>query len=133
MVTPTQAATKTAMRSLANIQRTFDVIAARPGINSAQLCEALGVPKTTGMSWAVQLVLQGSVERRRGKRKQRGSDPDTFIVIGDRPGMPRESKLTLHVAPEDRIKRNFVKAKNCGMASDPLALPMEFFARRVAA
>lgn len=133
MATPTQAVTKTAMRSLANIQRTVDAIAARPGINSAQLCEALGVPKTTGMGWAIQLVVQNLVERRRGKRKQRGSEPDTFIVIGDRPGMPQESKLTLHVAPEERIKRKFVKAKDCGMESDPLALPMEFFARRVAA
>jgi hypothetical protein len=119
---------------LENMQRAFDVIAARPGINSMQLCEALGVAKSTSANWIKHLCLCGSVERRYGKHIQRGSIADHFVVCGERPGIPPERHSSSYTPPEERIKRNFVKAKDCGMSADALALPREFFVpARVAA
>lgn len=127
MPKPRPEVTPTAMRMLENMQRAFDVIAERPGINSMELCKALGVAKSTSANWVKHLCLCGSIERCCGKRIQRGSTSDHFVVIGERPGIPPERNSASYTPPEERIKRNFIKAKNCGMTADSLALPREFF------
>lgn len=126
--------TPTLQRKLDHMQQAWDVINAQPGIDSAQVCKALGVAKSTGANWIAWLVLADLVDRKAGRRIQRGSDPDTFTVCGPRPTVAPEREKPGFVPPESRIKRSFVKAKNCGMTADSLALPREFFGpARVAA
>lgn len=127
MSTKPQAVTQTAKRMLENMQRTYDVIAQNPGISSMQLCVALGVAKSTAANWVMHCCLTGAIERRGGARRQRGSLPDTYVVAGERPGIPPERKSAGYTPPEERVKRVFTKAKNLGMTADSLALPREFF------
>jgi hypothetical protein len=108
------------------MQRVYDCIAANPGIQSAEIYRRLGVVKSTAQKWLRWLCEDCLIQRTPGIRRQHGSLPDTFVAIGPRPEVLPDKKEGKKI-PGERVRRYFVKAKNCGMAPDPLALPREFF------
>lgn len=127
MAQPKSGVTPTQQRKLEHMQKTWDIINAKSGIDSVQICAALGVAKSTGANWIAWLCIAGCVERRNGRRILRGSEADTFTVIGPRPTVAPEREKPSFVPPESRERRVFTKAKNLGMSRDSLALPAEFF------
>ena len=119
-------ATKNLEYKLACMQRVYDIVAEHPGCNTTFICEMLFKPRPTILKWIRWVCEDGFIERNPGPRKQHGSHPDTFIVLGPRPHQLPEKKCHKQVAAET-LKRILVKARDCGMHADPLALPREFF------
>ena len=119
-------ATKKLEHKLACMQHVYDIVSDHPGCNTVFICDMLFKPKTTVLKWIRWVCEDGFIQRNPGPRKQHGSHPDTLIAIGPRPHQLPEKKCHKQVAAET-LKRILVKARDCGMRADPLALPREFF------
>ena len=120
-------ATKKLEHKLACMQHVYDIVSDHPGCNTVFICDMLFKPKTTVLKWIRWVCEDGFIQRNPGPRKQHGSHPDTFIAIGPRPHQLPEKNSDRKAGAETQLKRILVKARNCGMRADPLALPREFF------